>query len=87
MSQAAISPDVLSRLHELMISRIPAYKAQGARTNESLLATGVLDSVGVMLVARYVEEEFSVELSDEELNEETFDSVESLARLITNKLP
>jgi acyl carrier protein len=50
------------------------------------LAGGEVDSLGLEQLAEYVEEEFGVELGDEEMVEENFESVPVLAALVDSKL-
>jgi acyl carrier protein len=49
------------------------------------LATGVVDSLDLEQLAEYIAQEFGVELRDEEMVEQTFESIPTLAALVGAK--
>lgn len=49
---------------------------------DSLFALGLLDSLAVMKIVAFCEEEFDIAIPDEELMPDNFESVRTLARLI-----
>jgi|SwirhisoilCB1_FD_contig_31_2934364_length_1304_multi_3_in_0_out_0_2 acyl carrier protein len=53
--------------------------------DDSFLQNGVIDSTGILEVQQFVEEEFGIEVSDEDIIPENFDSVEQLARYVSRK--
>ena len=54
---------------------------------DSLFAEGIIDSIGVLGLVRYLEEEFDLEISPELLVLENFESVEAMARLVVELQP
>jgi acyl carrier protein len=54
--------------------------------DESLLDSGVIDSTGVLELVAFVEEEFGIEVKDEELIPENLDSISKLATYIEKKV-
>lgn len=50
------------------------------------LAAHLVDSLGLEQLAEYIEEQYGVRLSDEEMAEENFGSVAALATLVDRKL-
>ena len=52
---------------------------------ESLLDSGVVDSMGILEIVTFVEDEFSVELTDEEVLADNFENIQSIANLIAKK--
>ncbi len=50
-----------------------------------LLSSGLLDSVGVEELLRFLEEEFGIEFEDEELNAEAFETIDVIAELMASK--
>jgi acyl carrier protein len=50
--------------------------------NDSFLEEGIVDSTGVLELVMFVEETFGIEVKDEEIVPENFDSVEQLARYV-----
>ena len=52
---------------------------------DSLLESGVIDSTGVLELVGFLEEEFEIEVKDEELVPENLDSIDNLAAYIAKK--
>jgi acyl carrier protein len=51
----------------------------------SLLDEGIIDSVGVMELVAFLEQDFGLSVEDEELIPENLDSVDNLANFISRK--
>ena len=54
--------------------------------DESFLATGILDSTGILELIGYLESEFGVKFLDEELVADNFDSLARITRFMSEKL-
>jgi acyl carrier protein len=54
--------------------------------NSSLVATGILDSVGVFSLVAFLEARYGIAIGDHELVWKTFESVDGIARLVESKL-
>ncbi len=54
--------------------------------HDSFLATGLIDSLGVLQLVAFVESEFSVAVSDAELVPDNFDSVENVSAFVERRL-
>jgi acyl carrier protein len=55
--------------------------------DESFLEAGVVDSLGVLELVTFVEEKFDVQVPDEDIVPDNFDSVDNLATYIGNRRP
>jgi acyl carrier protein len=53
--------------------------------DDSFLQEGIVDSVGVLDLVLFVEEAFAVEVDDQEVTPDNFDSVNKLANYIRSK--
>lgn len=53
--------------------------------NDSFLEQGIIDSTGILEVIFFLEEEFGIEVADEEMVPENLDSVGNLARFVRSK--
>jgi len=53
--------------------------------DESLLDRGVIDSTGVMEVILFLEEEFGVQVQDDEIIPENLDSISNIKRFVESK--
>ena len=54
--------------------------------NDSFLEKGIIDSTGILELVSYLEEEFKIEVKDDELVPDNFDSVSRLAGYIEGKI-
>ena len=73
--------------------KIRAYVLQNASAtdtsinDESLIfKEGYFDSMGLILMIAYLEDEFSIKTSDEDLMEKNFQSINAISNFIKNKL-
>jgi len=53
--------------------------------DENLMESGVVDSLGIFRIVSFLEEELHVRVSDEEINAETLQSVNSIEQLVLSK--
>lgn len=53
--------------------------------SDSLLAEGIVDSVGVMDLVLFVEQAFNVDVEDREITPDNFDSIDKMARFVRTK--
>jgi acyl carrier protein len=69
------------------MQRFPEARAKHLADNDSLLETGVVDSLGILDVVSYIEGQLSIQLSDDDLTPENFDSVAAIAHFVdSNRL-
>ena len=57
----------------------------GLKGDTSFLDEGIIDSTGVLELVTYLEEEFEIEVEDEELIPENFDSINNIAVYLGGK--
>lgn len=53
--------------------------------NDSLLGSGIIDSMGVMEVILFLETEFGVEVGDEDVTEENLGSIRAISRYVVSR--
>lgn len=73
-----------------VVESLKAYfaKEQGAKDlgpDDSLLQSGVLDSLAIVKLLSFIEEEFDVEIDDADFDPENFENLRTIARLITGE--
>lgn len=56
------------------------------RDRDSLMARGVIDSTGALEVILFLEEQFDIDVEEEEMIPENLDSVENLVGYVERKL-
>lgn len=55
-------------------------------TDKEIISSGMIDSFSLVDLALFVENQFGVQIDDTELNRESFDTIEELARLIEKRM-
>lgn len=55
--------------------------------DDSLLEQGIIDSTGVLELVAFLSETFDIQVADEELVADNFDSVNKLSAYVVHKLP
>lgn len=74
------------QVHDYVVANM-LFGVGDVADDTSLLGEGILDSMGVLETVLFIEEAFHVEVSDDEVVPNHFDSVHSLTAFIANKLP
>ncbi len=59
---------------------------QSIADDDSFLEKGIIDSTGILELVAFVEDEFEIEVGDEELIPDNFDSIEKLAAYTQRKI-
>ena len=54
--------------------------------DDSLLDSGIVDSTGVLELVAFIEDEFDLEVKDEELIPENLDSIDQLVAFVERKM-
>ncbi|MGQ0793014.1 MAG: acyl carrier protein [Deltaproteobacteria bacterium] len=77
---------ILGQIKLFILKNFPLAKGISITDEQSLLDTGVIDSVGILEIVNFVQEEFGVMVEDEELVPENFQSILSIAGFVEKKL-
>ncbi len=79
--------DVSVKIRSFILDTVLAGAREGALdNNDSFLDKGIIDSTGILELVSFVEEEFKIEVKDEELVPDNFDSVSRLSDYVTRKI-
>jgi acyl carrier protein len=54
---------------------------------DSLMGHGIMDSMGVIELITFVQDEFDVEVGEDEITEENFGTVAAVSRFVQRKRP
>jgi acyl carrier protein len=73
---------VEERIREFLLQLPAARTNLTLKLGDSLLQRGLLDSMGVVKMVAFCEEVFGIEIRDEDVLPENFESVRALSRLI-----
>ena len=56
---------------------------EGLDENQSLLESGIIDSMGILLLVSFIEEKFKIKIEAEDLIPENFNSLNSITCMIS----
>lgn len=77
--------DIQTAIREFVLKQFPAARKRGAGDDESLLEQGVVDSMGVLEIVTFIESEFNITLTDDELMADHFETVAAMADFVHRK--
>ncbi len=80
-----MSASVRERVRDFIVSNFFVANPSSLLDTSSLLDEGIVDSTGVLEVVAFLEAEFGIHLSDEELLPENLDSIASIASFVSRK--
>ena len=73
------------QIRNFILDKFPLARKQQIKDSDPLLESGVLDSLGVLDLVTFVEQEFSVHVADEELVPENFQTIDRIAAFVESK--
>jgi acyl carrier protein len=75
------------RIKDFLIEKFPLARKRGITFQDDLLESGILDSLGILELVAFVEQNFGIVLSDDELLPENFQTIERLSAFVVSKSP
>ena len=78
--------DVKTKIREFIVENFLFGSANGLKDDTSFLDEGIVDSTGVLELVTFVEDEFSIQVLDEELIPENLDSINNVAAYLEQKI-
>jgi len=73
------------RVRDFVLKQFPLARKNGLKAAEQRLETGLIDSLGIRDLVHFLEEEFKVQVTDEELLPHNFQSLQAVAAFILSK--
>ena len=78
--------DVATRIRDFIKQEILFEDSNASLTDETPLLEGILDSLALMQLVAFIEEEFGVEIDDAEMTADNFRTVADIGGLVTQKV-
>ena len=72
-------------VRDFIMKRFPMALERKLSDDDSLLGSGVIDSLGILDVVTFLEQDFGCTIEDDELPPDNFDTISSLVRLVEGK--
>ena len=73
------------RVREFVLKQFPLARKNGLKPEERWLESGLIDSLGILDLVHFLEEEFKVQVTDEELLPDNFQSLQAVAAFVRAK--
>ena len=80
-----MSTEMKNQLSEFIASEILNQPGREIGEDEKLISSGLVDSLSLVDIALFVEEEFQVIIDDTELNADIFDTLAELESIIRSR--
>jgi acyl carrier protein len=80
-----LSTDIRSKVREFIASEIMYEEDASTLTEDTPLIGGIMDSLGLMQLVNFIEEEFGVTIEDLEVTADNFQTIGDIDRLVTSK--
>lgn len=74
------------RIREFVVRTFPLARKHGVKDADKWLEMGMLDSLGILDLVHFLEEDFSIRIADEELLPENFQSLSAVTEFLKAKL-
>jgi acyl carrier protein len=76
---------VKNRLRGFIFEKFPLARKKNMNDTSPLLQSGIVDSLGILELVSFIEHEFGVTISDDELLPENFQTLEALTSFVQTK--
>ena len=73
-------------VRKFIVQKFPLARRRNISDDDNLLESGVIDSLGVLEIVTFLREEFSLEVEDDELTPENFQSISSIAGFVGQRI-
>lgn len=77
--------EIRSALEEFIAAEILSQPGRAINVDEKLISSGMIDSLSLVDIALFVEEQYQVIIDDTELNADTFDTLAELEAIIKSR--
>lgn len=80
-----MTTEITTSIAKFIAEKILKQPNKEIKPDEALISSGLIDSFSLMDLALFVEDTFGVKIEDTELNADTFDTLNQLAKLIKSR--
>ncbi len=78
--------EIKTRIHEWVIGHFPLAKERKIGPEDSLLESGIVDSLGTLDIVLFLENEFGFVVDDDEMVSDHFETVQLIAQFVDSKV-
>lgn len=73
-------------IRSFVFDQYPLCRQKSLQDSDSLIESGIVDSMGILELVAFVESAFNIRVEDIDLTPENFDSIESLSSFVAVKI-
>src|ERR1700685_378529 len=78
--------DVKTKIREFILSNLAERRGvTSVGDDDSLVETGVVDSLGIFLIVTFLEENLQVRVADDEITPENFRTLDVISKMVESK--
>jgi len=74
-----------NRIREFVLKQFPLARKTGIQPGDKWLENGLLDSLGILDLVHFLEEDFAIHVSDDELMPDNFQSLAAVVSFVEAK--
>jgi acyl carrier protein len=75
----------LIQLRNFIAQTFPLARRRTVTDSDNLLESGIIDSLGVLELVTFLQQEFSLAVDDDELTPENFQSIQAIAHFVEQR--
>jgi acyl carrier protein len=76
---------IKSEIRQFVLKQFPAARKQMPKDEDPLLKSGIIDSLGVLEVVSHLTEVYGIEIEEDDLMPENFESIDAISNLVAQK--
>ena len=76
----------VDRIRAFIMDKFPLARKKPIAAEDDLLESGIIDSLGILDLVSFLEQEFGIVVADDELVPEHFQSIDCLTRFVEHKV-
>ena len=77
--------ETTAQIHQWLIQNFPLAQQRKVSLDDSLLNSGIIDSLGTLEVVQYLESEFHIVVTDDEMLADHFETINAIATFVDSK--
>jgi acyl carrier protein len=86
VNDVAENKNATEQIREFVLQKFPLARKRKVADSDNLLESGIIDSLGVLDLVAFLQQEFAVAVADEDLTPENFQNIECMVRFVERSL-
>jgi acyl carrier protein len=74
-----------SKIRGFILEKFPLARKQQIKGSDALLESGILDSLGILDLVTFLEQEFSITIADDELVPDNFQTIDGIVAFVERR--